>query len=269
MSSAQQTRNEVRSRDPWRALRYGVRVPLLLVHAIVGLPLTLLVANRLGAKIRVGREQLDQRAIRYWSAIMCRIFGLRLKAYGQAAPDPIMFVANHLSWIDIQVIHSQRAASFVGKAEIASWPLFGWLAKAGGTIFLQRGSANSLNVAAEKLADKLNARASVAVFPEAGTGDGRSIRRFHGRLLKAAVLANKPIQPVALRYVRDGNHHLTVPFAAGENLVQNMLRVLGDPACDAELHFLAPITPDGQGRREMAKTAEAMIREAYFNGISG
>lgn len=252
--------------DWLRPLRYLYRLPLLLLHVLVGLPLTLLMIYT-GAAVRPGGDGLDQRAIRYWSRGLCRVFGLRVRRYGTPLAGPVMLVANHLSWIDIQVIHAQRAVTFVGKSEIAGWPLFGWMARAGGTIFLKRGSADSLNDAAEQLAEKLSADHSVAIFPEAGTGTGRSIRRFHGRLLKAAILADKPIQPVALRFVRNGRHNLSIPFTDSETLIANMLRILGQPVSEAQLHFLDPIEHKDQGRREIAMLAQQAVSTAYHEGI--
>ncbi len=237
------------------------------MHIVFGLPLTLLFANRLGAKVILAGERVDHRAIRYWSHGLCRAFGIRVQRTGQLAPSPVMLLANHLSWIDIQVLHSQRAAVFVGKSEIASWPVFGWMAKAGGTIFLRRGSPDSLNWVAERLAEKLRQGLTVAIFPEAGTGNGVEIRRFHARLLKAAVLADKAFQPVSLRFVRAGRQHLTIPFADNETLVANMWRILGEPACQAQLHFLEPFEPAERGRRELAKQAEQAVRAAYHQGI--
>jgi len=254
-------------RDPWRPLRYSYRVPLLVIYVVVAVPLALLLANPLGAKIKLGRESLNDRAIRYWSNGLCRIFGLRVKADGPIAEDPVMLVCNHLSWIDIQVIHSQRCAVFVGKSEIAKWPVFGWMAKAGGTVFLRRGSADSLNWVAERLADKLKQGLTVAIFPEAGTGDGLDVRRFYARLLKAAVLAEKPIQPVALRYVHKGRKQLTIPFAKQETLVANMWRILAGPSCEAQLRFLAPIEVQNRGRKEIAQEAENRVRNAYHEGL--
>lgn len=255
--------------DWLRPTRYIVRIPLLTLHLLVGLPLALLFINPLGARCSIAGEAADHRAIRSWAIGICWIFGLRVQRFGQALDDPAMLVANHLSWIDIPLIHSQRAAVFVGKAEIARWPLLGWMAKAAGTIFLKRGSTDSLNWVAERLSEKLSADRSVAIFPEAGTGNGLDVRRFHARLLKAAVLTDAPIQPVALRFMRDGQFCLSVTFRDKENLLQNIWRVLGERRIDAQLHFLEPIREhEGLGRRQIAAAAQQAVTAAYHEGMT-
>ena len=82
--------------------------------------------------------------LRNWSRVFLRVFGVRVERRGEPLHDPVMFVANHGSWMDITVLHAVRPADFVAKAEIGHWPLVGWMARRGGTIFHQRGSTNSL-----------------------------------------------------------------------------------------------------------------------------
>ncbi|RYE87670.1 MAG: 1-acyl-sn-glycerol-3-phosphate acyltransferase, partial [Oxalobacteraceae bacterium] len=129
---------------PGRAFRYLYRVPLLLVHILVLLPLVLLSMVPLWSGIRVDGLRIEHLAIRLWSAGLMRIFGFRLRRIGTPLPDPVMFVANHVSWVDIEMLHSQRMMGFVAKQEIRGWPVVGWLTARGETIFHQRGSQESM-----------------------------------------------------------------------------------------------------------------------------
>src|SRR3546814_2067449 len=95
---------------------------------LVALPLMGLVVNSLGARITVGGLRWDHRAIRWWSARAARLFGIRIKVLGTPLPGGVLFVANHINWLDIVLLHSQHMMGFVAKAEIARWPLLGWLA---------------------------------------------------------------------------------------------------------------------------------------------
>ena len=132
-------------RSGLRPLRYLVRLPLLAVHACVFLPITLIMINPVCARMVFRGERLDHRAIRWWSFGMVRIFGFKTRRYGTPLPGAVLFVANHVSWIDITLLHSQRWMGFVAKAEIANWPLIGWMASRGGTIYHHRGSNDSLH----------------------------------------------------------------------------------------------------------------------------
>src|SRR5690606_18848542 len=120
------------------------------------------------------------------SAGLMRIFGFRVRKLGHSLPGAHLLVANHVSWLDIELVHSQRAVGFVAKAEISRWPLVGWLARRGGTIYHERGSNSSLNGVLEMMVGRLDAGQVVGVFPEGGTTGGDSIRTFHARIFQAA-----------------------------------------------------------------------------------
>ncbi|WP_037060989.1 lysophospholipid acyltransferase family protein [Pseudoxanthomonas suwonensis] len=243
-----------------RAFRYLYRVPLLLLHLLVLLPPTLLCQIPVLARIPWGPETLGDRAVRAWSAGLMRVFGFRLRRFGQPLPGATLFVANHVSWLDIEILHSQRMMGFVAKREIASWPLVGWLATLGQTIYHQRGSSDSLNGVLEAMAQRLREGRSVGVFPEGRTRDGREVGPFHARIFMAAVEAQVPVQPVALRYGEKGAEQTVVAFAPRENFLQNFLRLLGGRARLAEVHFLEPIPPGNvEGRRRIAELSRERI----------
>src|SRR5690606_17455780 len=238
-------------RDLLRPLRYALRVPLLILHLLVSLPLTLLLINPLSARIRVGGERLDHRAIRWWSRMLVRVFGMRVRTVGRPLPDGVLFVANHVSWIDIEVMHATRMMGFVAKSEISRWPLVGWLAGRAGTIYHRRGDTSSLSGVLHQMVARLREGLAVGVFPEGGTGSGADVRVFHARIFEAAVVSGCPVQPVALRYGAGGAAQTIVAFQPGEHFLGNFLRLLGEPARPVEVHYLVPLADAdlGQGRR--------------------
>ena len=245
---------------PARALRYAVRVPMLLWHVCVHLPVVLL----LGTPAIAGRgwtgETPAHRAIRWWQGGLMWIFGFRLRRVGTPLPGAVLFVANHVSWIDISALHSQRMMGFVAKYEIRGWPLVGWLAAQGQTIFHQRGSTDSLNGVLEQMVVRLGQGKSVGVFPEGRTRGGHEVGPFHARIFQAAVEAQVPVQPVALRYGAGGAAQTVVAFGPRENFAQNFLRLLGERARIAEVHFLEPIMAgEVDGRRRIAELSRERI----------
>lgn len=254
-------------RDRMRPLRYLWRVPLLLLHTVLAILLAAFVMswNR-HSVMRDGREPFAHKLIRWWSTMLLRIFGLRSVRFGQPLADPVLFVANHTSWIDIVLLHSQRAVCFVAKAEIARWPLVGWLAARAGTIFHRRGNASSLGAVMAVMVGRLRGGRAVAVFPEGGiehelTGI-TTVRTFHARVFQCALDAQVPIQPVALTYCRGGGVWNGATFRHGEGFLGNFLRLLGEPPLQAEVHFLAPLTtPAENGRRALADAARSAIAE--------
>jgi 1-acyl-sn-glycerol-3-phosphate acyltransferase len=249
-------------RDRWRPLRYALRTPLLVLHVLVSLPLTVLMINPLTARWKLGGERVDHRVIRIWSLGMLRIFGFRVRQFGTPLRGGVLFVANHVAWLDITLMHSRHVVGFVAKAEISRWPLIGWMAARAGTIYHHRGSNESLHGVMHQMVARLQAGHAVGVFPEGRTTDGLSVHTFHARIFQAAVSAAATVQPVALRYGEGGSAQALVAFQPGENFLGNFLRVLGDPPRIAEVHFLNPMTPSEDGRRRLAEGARAQIGAA-------
>lgn len=245
------------ARDPWRPLRYIWRVPLLLLHVVIGSLLAIFLLPP-----RPAVDSIGNRLIRRWQKIFLGLFGVRVRGVGMPLPNPVMFVSNHGSWMDICVLHTQRIAGFVAKAEIARWPLVGWLAARAGTIFHQRGSMHSLGAVMERMTERLKLGLSVAAFPEGGTAPAGTMKVFHARIFQAALDANAPLQPVALRYLRDGRPWFDVAFRPGESFIANLWRLLGEHRVEAEVHFLEPVAASADGRRRMADTARARIADA-------
>ena len=256
--------------DGLRPLRYLWRLPLLLVHIVAGIGLCAFIMswNR-DAVMRDGDEPMAHRLQRAWSRRLLAIFGLRAVRHGQPLPDPVLFVANHTSWTDIEAVHSQRAACFVAKAEIAHWPLVGWMAASGGTIFHRRGNNHSLAAVMQTMVERLHAGRSVAVFPEGGTSDDGTPRVFHARIFQAALDAAVPVQPIALRFTRGGRRVIDGGFRANENFGANLWRLLGAAPMDVEVWFLEAVPVSTDGRRHMAETARTRISAALDAGQQG
>ena len=244
--------------DPLRPFRYVWRVPAVLLWALGGCLVAIFILP-FGAP-RPGTT--GGALIRGWSRGFLRWFGVRVERVGAPLVDPVMFVANHGSWMDISVLHTQREAGFVAKAEISRWPLVSWMARRGGTIFHQRGSTHSLGAVMTVMSERLRSGYSVAAFPEGGTAQPGTLKVFHARILQAALDANAPVQPVAIRYLRDGQPWPGVGFRPGESFVGNLWRMLGERRVVAQVHFLQPVTHREEGRRRMADTARARIAQA-------
>lgn len=266
MNESAETLDVPESNDGLRSLRYAWRVPQLLLHAIVAVPLALLALNPLAARVRIGRATFEKAMIRWWSGRLVRIFGLRIRRFGEPLPGAVLYVANHISWLDIELMHSQRPVNFVAKSEIAGWPFVGWLASRAGTIFHRRGNTDSLNAVMATVVQRLREGEPVGVFPEGGSGHGDRVGTFHARIFQTALDADVPAQPVALRYGRDGRQDARVPFGRKESFFANFLRVLGNPPMDAEIHFLEPVPATPEARRRMAELSRARIVQTLGYG---
>jgi 1-acyl-sn-glycerol-3-phosphate acyltransferase len=183
---------------------------------------------------------------------------------GVARARPALFVANHISWLDIPVLRAVLDCAFVSKQEVRTWPVVGGLAAHAGTVFLERGTPAALARAADQMTWSLRQGRSVVIFPEGTTTDGRSVQRFHARLYQAAILACATVQAVALRYpdgVDGRESHAAAPFVGDMDLARHLWRLAGEDRLVARLHFCAPVAAAGP-RRALAEHTRGLILHA-------
>jgi 1-acyl-sn-glycerol-3-phosphate acyltransferase len=249
--------------DALSPLRWLLRGSGFLLHGTLGVVAAVLAQGRIGHAIKLGDRSLALIMMNWWSGWTCRLFGLKPTIYGRPSDGPVLIVANHLSWADIQALHSVAAMSFIAKAEISRWPVMRTIANAGGTIYHQRGSQDSQHGALAQAMQRLADGGRVAIFPEGGIFGGTEVKRFHARMFKLAQDSGCLVQPVMIRYVRNGERDPQITFLPGENFLKNLIRFMGRPACRAEVAFLEPFEPGDQYRKTLAGRAEAAVREAY------
>ncbi len=246
-------------------LRFTFRSLLFMLFLLFLLAPTLMLVNhyrRLDTE--EGSRKADRGAVRLANSLAW-FFGIRVQVIGIPPSGPVLIAANHISWLDIPVLHSACAMGFVGKAEIESWPVFRSIARVGGTIFHRRGSHDSAADVSALMARRLQQGRAVAIFPEGGIEAGAPIRVFHARMFKAAVDVGCPVQPVMVRYVRAGRIDDDVAFRVGENMGVNLCRQLARPKSVAEVVFLPAIYAKDQPRRRLADGARAAVVECYEN----
>ncbi|MFO1326960.1 MAG: lysophospholipid acyltransferase family protein [Rubrivivax sp.] len=231
-----------------RALRAAARLLHAVVHGLHGLAIVLLRFPWLDRAAR--RER-----VRWWSAGMLRALGLRLQVSGAFKPGRKMIVANHVSWIDIMVVHAVcPEARFVAKAEVRRWPLLGRLVGAADTLYIERDRKRDAMRVVHQCADALRAGDTVAVFPEGTTGPGEPLLPFHANLLQAAIAVEAPVQPLALRYA--DRHHALSPAAlwVGETTLADTLWMLASgEGLVARLHVLPARASAHADRRALAE----------------
>jgi 1-acyl-sn-glycerol-3-phosphate acyltransferase len=175
------------ARALWRLLR-------AVCHALHGL---WIIKTRFGGLSEAQRGLIVQA----WAQKMLAVGGISLEVDGRLAPGPLLLVANHVSWLDILVIHAAGYCRFISKADVKSWPLIGTLAAGAGTLFIERTSRRDAHRVVHHMVTRLAHGDVLAVFPEGTTGDGLKLQTFHANLIQAAISADVPVQPLALRYV--------------------------------------------------------------------
>jgi 1-acyl-sn-glycerol-3-phosphate acyltransferase len=206
------------------------------------------------------RECLTQR----WYSDLNKLLAITVIIQGTAA-DPeggCLWLPNHVSWLDIPLLGSMQPGTvFLSKSEVSSWPIIGRLARAAGTLFMNRGAG--ADSARNALTDGFAAGRNVVIFAEGTTSDGADVRRLHARLIQPALDASVPIQPIALRFcTEDGALDRRVAFIDDDHLIGSIWRVLRARAVHVHVHFLEPIYPRKESltRDQVARIAEQRIR---------
>src|SRR5438477_1916820 len=135
--------------------------------AVVFFSLCALIENAITIPFFARAQRLHARAawLHRWSRFACRVLGIRVTTRG-SMPQSGLLVCNHLSYLDVIVLSSIGPCVFVAKRDVAAWPLFGWLAHAAGTIFVDRerrlASADVVDLVREAIAGS----SLVVLFPE-------------------------------------------------------------------------------------------------------
>lgn len=169
------------------------------------------------------------------------IVGARVTTTGLPIRHNALYIANHLSWLDILVLAGQTGCAFVAKAEMASWPLIGWLTASNNSVFVERDSRASVRRQTGALERALATGQPITLFPEGTTARGHELLPFRSSLIAAVTPPPEgvAIQPVAIDY---GPLAAEIAWADPESFGHNALRVLNRrgtiPVC---LNFLAPL----------------------------
>ena len=227
------------------------------VWILLGLLTELVVFPLLG---RVRRR----RVVGAWSRGLMRLCGVRVRRLGDPVTrGAVLWVGNHVSWVDIFVFNSVRTTSFVAKSDIRRWPVIGLLVAWAGTLFIDRRHRHAVRDAGRQIRACFDQGDAVGLFPEGTTTDGSDVLPFHAGLFDAAVRAGVPTQPVALRFLKHGRRAPELAFVGEQTLVANLWFLLGARDVSVECEFLAPIrAADGLERAEVARRAQAAIGAA-------
>ncbi|WP_051328576.1 lysophospholipid acyltransferase family protein [Geminicoccus roseus] len=230
----------------------------------------------LGLSIYLAAMPFGRRATWIGRFVWCRgcllLLNIRVQRHGQAfTACPTLFVANHVSWLDILVLGQAVDGTFVAKSEVAGWPVFGWLAQLAGTMFIRR-HWRFAREQRDELAQRLRRGEDIILFPEGTSTDGLDVLAFKSTLFAAAEpkLLDRPVavQPVTIAYVALADGMPIGPDQAdryawyGDALFgTHLFGALCDRGCRIELVFHEPVlsweVPD---RKVMARQMQAVIR---------
>lgn len=209
-----------------------------------------------------GRNAMNQA----WSRALMKICGVRVRVHGQPMMSGAsLWVANHVSWIDIFILSSVRCVAFVAKSEIRQWPVIGWLVAKAGTVFLNRRQRQAIKEVSNQMEHRFARGEVLGLFAEGTTSTGFDILPFRSSLFDPAIHASVDVQPVALRFYHRGVRSGRLSFVGEQTLVQNLCILISATQVMVEVEFL-PVLPADYcrelGRVKLAEHAHDLIGKA-------
>ncbi|MBD3640606.1 MAG: 1-acyl-sn-glycerol-3-phosphate acyltransferase [Marinobacter sp.] len=240
------------------SLRMTVR---LVAFTLFLVAITILALALRGGDIVIGKK-LDRTS---WAGRCfrgaCRCLGLHIRWQGPPPQANSLVVSNHISWCDIPILGGLAPVRFLSKAEVACWPLIGWLAQQAGTLFIRRGGGQARQVKSA-IGSALASGESVLIFPEGTTSAGLTVLPFHGLLLGAAREANVVIQPATICYQRDGRPDHVAPFIGDDAFHSHLIRLLKHPPSRVDVLFHEPVKITGELKSsELAQQLQETVLE--------
>ncbi len=185
-----------------------------------------------------------------------------------------LFVSNHISYLDIPILGSQFPLKFVAKSEVKNWPIFGFLSKLAGTVFIKRARSESL-LQKYKIFKLLSEREKILIFPEATTSDGNRVLSFKSNVFSAVENQNFFIQPLVIIYSEINGipiNRWLRPIVAwyGDMILTPHLLILKNlKSIQAKIIYLEPVnSKDFTNRKDLSKYIEQKIHRAYSLSLS-
>ncbi len=203
--------------------------------------------------------------IRRWAALGARCLGVRVALEGTVPPAGSLVVANHQGYVDIVSLGSLFPCIFVARHDMRRWPLFGQLAASGATIFLNRENKRAGVRGVAQVREALKVGATVIAFPEGTSTDGTGLLPFRTGIFQAAIDAQAPVVPAAIRYLTldgrplDEHSRSVVGWYQGEPFVRHLLRLGSHHHVEVAIRLGEPLWPPHPQRRELAACAEEEV----------
>lgn len=252
----------------------AIRLMTFVLLTLVLLPVQLVA---LACQLRLAEE-----LPRFYHALCLRILHIEIRVSGvDLMEGPGVIVANHASYLDIPVLGALTRGSFIAKTEVASWPVFGFLAKLSRTTFIERRAVRSREQN-DQLGNRLQKGDKLILFPEGTSNDGNRVLPFKSTLFASAEQAMPDgtavkFQPISIAATRlDGapigrDLRAFYSWYGDMDLVPHLWQFLALGKVTVEIVVHAPVTlAEAAGsRKELARICEARVAQGHQAALRG
>jgi 1-acyl-sn-glycerol-3-phosphate acyltransferase len=220
-------------------------------------------------------------AVAYYR-ILCALLRIRVRVVGEPVRErAVLFVSNHVSWVDILVIGSVEPVAFVAKSEVRKWPLVGATARLQRSVFVDRTRRHQAADAVAEIVKRLAGGTSVVLFAEGTSSDGNRVLPFRSALVGAVKEAGARgngilIQPMSICYtglhgIPMGRQHRPLVAWYGDlDFMPHIRAFIERGAVDAVVSYGEPVVADATAdRKAMAKSLEGAVRRITAATLRG
>lgn len=217
--------------------------------------------------------RLRRLIVALWHKGVCRICGIRVRRHGvPVSGEDALLVGNHVSYLDIPVLASQKDVTFVAKADVGTWPVFGFLARIAQTAFIERNPSKARKQKLE-LQHRLIKGENLFIFPEGTSSDGEKVLPFKTTLfqmvIEDGIREHCSVQAVTLAFLHDHKgRKLTreeqdcYTWYGDMTLMPHLWAVFRRKGVLAEVIFHPAVKADDfASRKELAKWAEQQVSD--------
>ncbi len=186
------------------------------------------------------------------------------------AKNNFLLVCNHMSYLDVLVMSSVLPCVFVTSVDMGESGFLGTLAELGGSIFVERRNRSQVQKDLMNMTKVLRDGFNIMIYPEGTSTNGEKVHPFKKSLLMSAVLAEKDILPVCIKY-REINGKAFSPenrdhvcWYGDMDFVPHFLQLCKTKKVVVDLEFLKPIkTHPDSTRDELTAQAHEAVSQAY------
>ena len=245
-----------------------IRIAYKLVAFLVTTPLTWLVITCGVPFVRIGGGSVPRwraRGFHCGARVMARVLGMKVTVEGDPPSSPFLLVANHLSYVDIVLLVSRMPCTFVARADLRDWPLFGRLVPAGGTLFINRQLKRDIPRVIEQLKVPYEAGVGIVIFPEGTSSNGETVHPFRSSLLEPAAGGRFPVHYASIRYETDPGQKSareSVCWWGKMEFLPHLINLFGLPRFHAFLMFGNEPVVNGD-RKQLATELHEAVKSRF------
>ena len=158
---------------------------------------------------------------RTWCRAFVRALDVDLRLHQKnrkRLPERYILIANHPSAFEDIGIPALFDVVSLAKLQVQDWYIAGRIAKAAGTLFVDRDNPESRHQVIQTMVDAVNAGQNIALYPEGGCKGRRLFKEFKSGAFEVSIRTGVPILPVFIHYEAQDDFEWQPPYTLPDKI---------------------------------------------------